>query len=385
MPSELRAAIVYDCLYPYSRGGGERVYHAIAETLVAQGFEVDYLTRSVLPDEMQMEHPFTVLPVWSGEIYDKDGTRTPSGAILFGWGVFRALRARRKDYSVVVASTLPALTVLAARLALLGGSTKLVADWLEVWPARKWREYSGLIVGTMGWVLQGLAARVTLRHTVNSDFTARRFREIRRRAQPVVLGLVDLVEPEFPPLSPADPPYLLAVGRFIPDKRLDAIPAALAVARRRYPDLRAIIVGTGPEETAVRAAAERAEMSDHIVFAGVVDDRRLAELRARASVFVHPSRREGFGLVVAEAAAAGVPSVVITGDDNAAVDLIEHMVNGVLAASVEPEDLGGALTEVLDAGQTLRRSSLEWFDEERAAHGLAASLKRVIYEAVGRD
>ena len=48
-------------------------------------------------------------------------------------------------------------------------------------------------------------------------------------------------------------------------------------------------------------------------------------------MLVNPSAREGFGLVVAEAAADGTPSVVVAGEDNAAAELVIDGVNGFVA------------------------------------------------------
>ena len=50
------------------------------------------------------------------------------------------------------------------------------------------------------------------------------------------------------------------------------------------------------------------------------------------------SRREGYGLVVVEAAARATPSIVVAGEDNAAVELIEEGVNGFVAPTPDPRD-----------------------------------------------
>ena len=49
----------------------------------------------------------------------------------------------------------------------------------------------------------------------------------------------------------------------------------------------------------------------------------------RALCLLLTSRREGYGLVVVEAASHGTPSVVVAGEDNAATELIEEGVNGI--------------------------------------------------------
>ncbi len=59
-----------------------------------------------------------------------------------------------------------------------------------------------------------------------------------------------------------------------------------------------------------------------------------------------PSRREGYGLIVVEAASLGVPTVVVAGPDNAAVELVSDGVNGFVARRRRPEDLADAIGKV---------------------------------------
>jgi glycosyltransferase involved in cell wall biosynthesis len=84
---------------------------------------------------------------------------------------------------------------------------------------------------------------------------------------------------------------------------------------------------------------------------------------------VLPSSREGYGMVVIEAASAGTPSVVVAGPDNAAVELIEEDENGYVAASASPEDLAAAILRVAAAGPELRTRTAAWF--ARNAHRLS--------------
>ena len=373
---EPRVAIAYDCLYPASVGGGERVYRRIADLLVERGSQVDYFTR-----RQWTGHPppagFTIVPVWDGAIYDDGGNRTMSSAVRFAAALYRGLRARRDDYDVVIASALPVLTLFAVRLA-VGRRSTVVADWLEVWSWRKWRAYSGTAVGSLAFALQWLGLRATPVLTVNSAFTAERVRRYRRRARPIVLGLVDLAGQPAEPLPAAAPAYVLFAGRHIADKHIDALPAALVQARRRHPTLRLVVLGSGPETDALRAAADLAGVSDFVEIRGRVDDRDLTATFASAAVLVNPSAREGFGLVVAEAAAHGVPSVVVAGEDNAAVELIEDGVNGFVARSAGPADLGDAIARAVDGGDALRASTVEWYGRERVSRGLPASVEEIL-------
>jgi glycosyltransferase involved in cell wall biosynthesis len=90
------------------------------------------------------------------------------------------------------------------------------------------------------------------------------------------------------------------------------------------------------------------------------------------------SRREGYGRVVVEAAARGVPVVVVEGQDNAAIELVEEGVNGAIAPSAAADDLAAAIVRVHRAGPELRRSTLGWFRRNADRLSLERSLETVL-------
>jgi glycosyltransferase involved in cell wall biosynthesis len=116
---------------------------------------------------------------------------------------------------------------------------------------------------------------------------------------------------------------------------------------------------------------------------GFVDSGRIEAALARAACMVLPSSREGYGLVVLEAAARGTPSVVVAGPDNAAVELVEEGRNGFVAGSAEAGDLAAAILRVLDAGPELRDATADWFRANARRLSLESSLETVLasYEA----
>ncbi len=65
------------------------------------------------------------------------------------------------------------------------------------------------------------------------------------------------------------------------------------------------------------------------------------------------SSREGYGLVVVEAAERGTPSIVVAGEDNAATELIVEGVNGTIAPSADPQAIAEAIIRVQDGGPEL--------------------------------
>ena len=100
--------------------------------------------------------------------------------------------------------------------------------------------------------------------------------------------------------------YILAVGRLDAAKSFDDLIAAFTQAR---PDAKLVIVGSEIGNEA-HAAELWEHKSDDIIFTGFQSGEVLASLYRGAALFVHPSRLEGYGLVIAEALTLGLPLIV---------------------------------------------------------------------------
>ena len=224
--------------------------------------------------------------------------------------------------------------------------------------------------------MQALCLRVPQRAFCFARLTAERLREGGLRGPVEVLEgeYAGSAEPREP--APAEPVVVFA-GRHIPEKRPAALVAAMARLRERAPELRAIIFGDGPERPRVQAAIAEHGVGDVVDAPGFVDGEVVEAVLRSALCMVLPSRREGYGLVVVEAAAQGVPSIVVAGPDNAAVELVEHGVNGLVIPSADPDALADAIVRVRQAGPALRASSADWYARNARRLSIENSLDRV--------
>jgi glycosyltransferase involved in cell wall biosynthesis len=125
-------------------------------------------------------------------------------------------------------------------------------------------------------------------------------------------------------------------------------------------------------------AIAAAGLGDAVEAPGFVSEERVEDAFRRSLCHVLPSRREGYGLVVIDAAAQATPSVVVRAPDNAAVELIEEDVNGVVAASASATDLAAAIGRVHAAGFDLRRSTAGWFERNAPRLSIESSLEAVL-------
>lgn len=373
----MRVLIVYDCLFPYTIGGGERWYRNLAERLVADGHEVTYLTLRQWDRGTQPELPgVTVRAAGPRMALYAGGRRRIAPPLVFGAGVLWHLLRHGRSYDVVHTASFPFFSLLAAALVRPARRYGLVVDWFELWSRAYWRDYLGVAGGRAGWAVQKLCLRVPQQAFTLAHMTAARLRAEGVHGDVEVLtGLQDL-----PPgaATPRDAePVVVFAGRHIPEKRAPALVRAFAALRERAPELRLVVYGDGPDRAEVLALIASHGLQDVASAPGFVDRDVLEERLASALCMVLPSRREGYGLVVVEAAARGVPSIVVADPDNAATELVDEGENGFVAASASPEDIADAILRVREAGAPLRASTADWFARNRERLSLAGSLDLV--------
>jgi glycosyltransferase involved in cell wall biosynthesis len=155
-------------------------------------------------------------------------------------------------------------------------------------------------------------------HTASVVFTDSQFSrsEIERHLR-VAPGRIQVIPPGVTPRSAghvgAREPMVLFVGSLFNRRRLPDLIAAFARATRDLPHARLVIVGdnrTWPRQD-LSGVARSQGVAGRTEFLSYIDDGRLADLYARASVFAFLSEYEGFGLTPLEALTAGVPPVVL--------------------------------------------------------------------------
>jgi glycosyltransferase involved in cell wall biosynthesis len=374
----MRICIVYDCLFPWTVGGAERWYRNLAERLAQDGHDVTYLTLRQWDAGDEPDLPGVDVRAVGPRmaLYDGDRRRILP-PLLFGAGVLAHLLRRGRGYDVVHTASFPYFSLLAAGLLRPWQRFRLVVDWHEVWSRAYWRDYLGRAGGLVGYGVQLLCVRVPQHAFCFSRLHRDRLHAEGLRGEAVVL------EGEYAgDLTPPEPnraePVAIFAGRHIPEKRAAAVVPAVARARARLPELRAVVFGDGPERGAVLDAIAREQMQDAVDAPGFVDAATVDESLRTALCMILPSRREGYGMIVVEAAARGTPSIVVRGEDNAAVELVEDGVNGVIAPSASAEDLAAAILRIHDAGDAMRESTCAWFAHNARRLSLEGSLERVV-------
>ena len=158
----------------------------------------------------------------------------------------------------------------------------------------------------------------------------------------VIPNMIDPVASDLVPER--DRLRVVQLGRLDAVKRVDHAIRAVGIAAQTLPGIRLEVYGRGPELEHLLELRSELGLEDVVSFPGFTEDP--LEVLAGAAVSLMTSRREGFGLAVAESLAAGTP--VVTYDvDYGPAELVENGVNGRVVADGSVEDLAAALVEVL--------------------------------------
>ncbi len=180
---------------------------------------------------------------------------------------------------------------------------------------------------------------------------------------------------------------LLFVGYRKTTKGIENLLRAVALAHERRPTITLRLLGRSPDEATEagwHALAGSLGISDVVTFESAVDRAGIAAAMARASLFVHPSPRETFGVVAVEALASGLP--VVATDSGGVTEILGSNPEevGAIVAIDDPAALADGIVTTLERRATFDPAALRASVERRFGAAYVAERLLVVYrEALG--
>jgi glycosyltransferase involved in cell wall biosynthesis len=279
------------------------------------------------------------------ELYNKQGVRSVAEALIYSLKVLPALLMA--DYDVIDCNQFPYFPCFAGKLASVIKRKPLVITWLEVWDTY-WREYLGSIRGSIGRLIERLTMYlpdgiVAVSRKTRDDLIRCHVKPQRIDIIPVGIDLERILM-----IAPADTATdVLFAGRLISEKRVDLLLNAISIARAKVPGITCAIIGDGPERASLEAFASKLGLDNNVSFTGFVDQDGLTAFMKSSKVFVLPSVREGFGLVIIEANACRLPVISIRHEMSAVRELVRDGVNGFLVNRVSPDEIAAVIARIV--------------------------------------
>lgn len=334
-------------------GGAERYLREVVREFIARGWEVDWLCGRFRGGAAR-ETPETGWTLirrggeWTTHLHGRRWART------------HAARYR------VILDTFNGVGFFTSRLP----NSRLLAFQLygpEFWCAEFGPAGRLAAILERRWLIAWRGRRVaTISESTRDDLSALGVQDV----SIVPVGL-DWVPPADPPFKP-EPPTCVYLGRLRATKNPADALRAFGEIRRNIPGARMIVAGTGPEEAELR----RRYAAEDVEFQGRISESAKIELLRRAHLALVPSLREGWNLVVTEAASMGTPSVGY--DVRGVRESVRDGKTGVLVPAGDWRALGAAASRLL--ADRDRRARMADCARLRAAEFTWERTRRRFYE-----
>jgi glycosyltransferase involved in cell wall biosynthesis len=334
---KMKIALVYDAIYPYIKGGGEKRFYEIGKRLSKKSHQVHlygmklWEGANVIKQNEMYLHGICK----AKKLYTKEGRRSILQAIYFG---FHSMKLIKEDFDVIDCCGFPYFSLFACKLTSIIKKKPLYATWHEVWGKNYWYEYIGW-KGYLGYIIEKLAVLMPDKIISVSKHTTHKLKKELNSKKPIYTipnGIeFDLIIKIKPAKEKTD---VIFVGRLMSYKNVDILIKSIKLIMEKNPEVKALIIGDGPEKRTLETLIQKLNLEKNIKFLGFLENHDdVYALMKSSKVFVLPSTREGFGIVVIEANACGIPVVTINHKNNAARDLIEEGKNGFICQLNEEE------------------------------------------------
>ena len=373
----MKIAYVYDAVYPWIKGGGERRIYELSKRLASRSHDVHcygmkwWKGDDVVDLEGVKLHGICLpMSLYSGP------RRSYGQALSFASAVLKSVRG---DYDLVDCQEFPYIPCFPARFLSGWKEWHFFITWLEVWGAY-WCDYAGK-AGLIGQMVERSVSKLAPNNIAISE-------RVRGDLEGLGVANIDVVPlgVDFKKIravkASEETSDLIFVGRLIGHKNVDLLIKAAGLIRQTLPDLRVTIIGDGPEAPALKSLSRELELGRNVTFTGFLDDYDEVIARIKSSrVFVLPSTREGFGAVALEANACGLPLVTVDHRMNAVCDLLREG-TGVACQVSEVSLAEGILKCLKLSGVTAERcvQFAEGYDWDR----ISRSLEEVYERRIGK-
>jgi phosphatidyl-myo-inositol dimannoside synthase len=174
---------------------------------------------------------------------------------------------------------------------------------------------------------------------------------------------------------------LMTLGRLVQDEAYKGVDKIIRILSRlllKEPNLVYFVAGDGNARPYLERLAQEIGVARNVIFAGRISEGEKKDIYSLADAFVLPGRNEGFGFVLLEAMACGVPVLASTLDGSR-----EAVQNGALGWMINPDDANDLTNSVLAALKSERRvpPGLEYFDYSLFQMRLDQILRAVMSKA----
>lgn len=342
----MKIAVIMDRVYPYFKGGVEKRMWDIAELLTKKGYEFHFYTGQ-WPGmkENEIINGIYLHGIYKVKNFYVNGKKSIKESLIYTIKLFPVLL--KADFDLIDCDQYPLLHVFPVKLISMLKRKKLVLTWHEVWD-RYWFEYIGW-KGFYGYLIEKIVTRLPDKVISVSEHTTNRLINLANinstKIKTISNGMcVEKIEEVKPSKIKSD---VIFAGRLLSHKNVDVLVSVIKLIKEKNPNIKCFVIGDGPEKKQLEKMTAALGLTENIAFLGFLENHsEVYSLIKSTKVFILPSTREGFGIVVIEANACGIPVITTNHKDNAAKDLIIEGKNGY-TCGLDEKEIAQKVTDIL--------------------------------------
>jgi len=336
--------MIYDMIYPFNIGGGEARNYSLAKELISRGHEVHFFGAKLWKGKNTIVHEGIIMHgVYKSRSLYKKSRRTYVEPITFALKLLNPLF--KHDFDLIDCTAFPFFHTFICKFYSLVKKKPLILTWHEVWDDY-WTYYIGW-KGQFAKVIERIVSRLSRNHIVVSKRTKKRLLQINPDAEVKVvpntvdLDLIDSVKPSKEKYD------LIFCGRLLPHKNVDYLIKSVRLLANDFPKIKCLIIGIGPEKVKLVNLVGKLGLIGHITFKDFLPKQEDVYSYMKSSrIFAFPSILEGFGIVVIEAMACGLPVIGVKHKWNASEDIINENKAGFVV-DLSPEAIAEKIAYLL--------------------------------------
>ncbi len=343
----MKIAFIYDMIYPFNIGGAELRNYEMAKRL-AKNHEVHLFGVKLWdgPDTISCDGIIIHGVCRYKKLYNFSGTRTVWEPLKFAFFLYRHLA--KEKFDIIDCSSFVYFHCFTVKLASLKTKSKLIMSWHQFW-GDYWYDYLGPVRGFIGRVIEKIVENFTDNHLAMSQTTKRDLIRSGLSPEKIFISYNGVDNEKIAKIAEPEKIYDLAfAGRFVHQKNIIRLIEAIYEMKKKKPELKACLIGDGPEKEVIIEKIKELGLEEVIFMTGfLASSKEVFKTLKRSRVFVLPSLLEGFGIVVIEANACGLPAIVVDSVMSASKELIDNGLNGFLAED-SAEDIAAKVLNVLN-------------------------------------
>ena len=359
--------MIANVIFPYFKGGAERLQWELAARLAKKGHKVIFLTgkwegmkKYEIIDGIEVHGLYNVK-----KFYNQEGRKSIYESLIFAFKAMFWLLSN--NYDIVHVDQPPMIHLPVIRFSTWLKRKPVTVVWHEIWN-KYWYKYLG-VFGFIGFIIERTTPFLFSMNFAVSLGTYNNLisNGVSKKKLTMLFPGIDLsiLSNGKKSIEKTDLINVIYFGRLIPHKNVDVL---IETAKFLPSSWKIVIIGDGPMFYKYKKQINHLpKEAASVIMRGSVNNDELYQIISRSSVFVSLSEREGFGMSVLEALAFGLPTIIYNHPMNEAFNIFSKICPKQIISvnELDPTKISKTIIKAFSNNKKEKCSSVNYFDWDK--------------------